>query len=95
MSGAYLGLVAVGPVIMAVVVAVVYLSQRKAICPSCSHRALRRVQFIRATVVVDGRRVPDSWSFLLCESCGARYKQHLGAALTVPSEAEWNQYCSK
>jgi hypothetical protein len=95
MSGASIALIAVGPGIAAFVVAAAYLSQRNAVCPSCSNRALRRVQFIRATVMVNGKRAPDSWSFFACDSCGARLKQHTGREYTVASEAEWNQYCTK
>jgi hypothetical protein len=65
-----------------------------AMCPSCSNRTLRRVQFIRATVLRDGQRAPDSWSYFLCSSCGVRLKQHLGAAFTTPTEEEWAQHCS-
>jgi ribosomal protein L37AE/L43A len=95
MSGTFMALVAVGPAIAAMVVAVALLSQRKTVCPSCSHRSLRRVQLIRATVVVNERNVPDSWTYFECDSCAARFKQHADREYTVPSEAEWIRYCSK
>lgn len=69
------------------------LAKHRGICPSCHRRALRCVQWIRATIVVNGQRAPDSWSFFLCESCGARWKRHLGRGLESPSEDEWVQYC--
>ena len=71
------------------------LSGRRRVCPSCGRRSLRCVQWIRATVLIDGRRAPDSWIYFLCESCGARLKRHLDRDFEVPSEAEWAQYCSQ
>ncbi|MFA6543883.1 MAG: hypothetical protein WCS99_05635 [Limisphaerales bacterium] len=70
------------------------LTRQRRVCPTCGRRALRRVQWILATVIIDGHRAPDSWTYFLCESCGARFKQHLGRDLEIPTEAEWTQDCS-
>ena len=69
------------------------LGQKQSICPNCNCQSLRCVQWIRATVMIDGQRAPASWCYFLCESCGARYKQHLKGDFEIPSEAEWTQYC--
>lgn len=44
------------------------------VCPGCGQRALVMVNFIRATVIVDGKTAPDSWSCHVCESCGSRWR---------------------
>ena len=69
-------------------------SRRRWICPTCKSRALRCVQWIHATVMIDGRRAPDSWSYFSCDSCGAHFKQHLGRDFVTPSAEEWIQYCA-
>lgn len=69
------------------------VSRRRETCLACSRRALRCVQWIRATVLIEGRRAPDSWSYYLCESCGAHYKLHRGSWSLAPDE-EWAQHCS-
>jgi hypothetical protein len=56
-------------------------------CPACGRRGLTCVNWIRATVLVKGRRVPDSWSYFVCERCGAAHKLHHGKWGCVP-EAE-------
>jgi hypothetical protein len=70
------------------------LVRQREVCPSCGEQTLRLVQFIRATVIIDGRRAPDAWRYLLCESCGSRYKQHIGREMEVPFDEEWEHYCS-
>jgi hypothetical protein len=63
-------------------------------CPSCGQPALRSVQWIRATVLVDGKRAPASWLYFVCESCSGRFRRDIrGGAFTVPSEQEWQTYC--
>lgn len=59
-------------------------------CPRCGERQLRMVNFIRATVMVNGHRAPDSWSFYNCEACSARLKLHSGQ-WSDASEAEWQR----
>lgn len=66
----------------------------EAVCPSCSKPALQQVQFIRATIIRDGRRAPDSWSYFWCSACEARFKQRPGGGFTQPTSEEWSQYCS-
>jgi hypothetical protein len=47
-------------------------------CPACGQRGLKCVNWIRATVLVNGRRAPDSESYYVCEQCGAAHKLHRG-----------------
>lgn len=68
-----------------------WLSHRRKRCPTCSKQSLKNVQFIRATNLVNGARAPDSWSYLECESCKARFKEHHGE-LVASSEEEWNTF---
>jgi hypothetical protein len=63
------------------------------VCPECGLDSLRCVQWILATVLIDGKRAPDSWSYFLCESCGARFKQHLGKDFTKATDTEWAEDC--
>ena len=53
-------------------------------CPACGQPGLKCVNFIMATVLVDGRRTPDSWSYYVCERCGAAHKLHRGDWESVP-----------
>ena len=55
-------------------------------CPKCSMRGLKSVNFIRATIVINGKRAPDSWSYYVCERCGAAFKLHHGRWLDVPED---------
>jgi uncharacterized protein (DUF1684 family) len=71
------------------------VSLRRALCPSCGQRSLHCIQWIRATVIIDGRRAPDSWGYFVCESCGGKFKRNIHKAFTIPSEAEWAQNCSR
>lgn len=43
-------------------------------CRGCGKRQLASHQFIRATAVREGRRLPDAWSYYRCGSCGKRWK---------------------
>jgi hypothetical protein len=63
-------------------------------CPACGMKAMRSAGFIRATILIDGKRAPDHWSYYLCEACGARFKDHRGAYST-PTDAEWEKETSK
>ena len=45
-------------------------------CPACGTRGLKCVNFIMATVLVDGKRAPDSWSYYRCDKCGKPFKLH-------------------
>lgn len=63
-------------------------------CPECGAQALRWVTFLRATVLVDGRRAPDSWSLHECEACGVRLKDHRGT-WEVPSESDGRHFEAK
>jgi hypothetical protein len=59
-------------------------------CPECGHRGMMCLNFIRATVVIDGRRAPDSWAYYACEMCGARMKLHRGVWGPIPDdELHW------
>jgi hypothetical protein len=61
------------------------ISRRREHCPACGQRRLRWVQLIRRG------RARESWSYFLCESCGARYKQRVGGEFEIPSEADLAQ----
>ncbi|QIF05275.1 hypothetical protein [Roseimicrobium sp. ORNL1] len=71
------------------------LGRQRRACPACAQKEVRCVQWIRATVLIDGRRAPDSWCYYLCDACGARFKQHLGKDYEVPSDEEWEAQCSE
>ena len=61
--------------LLAVVITMRYYRRR---CPSCGQRGLKFTGFVKATARIEGRRAPDSWSYYVCERCGARYKLHHG-----------------
>jgi hypothetical protein len=65
------------------------------LCPACSTASLRLMEFIRATIVVDGRRAPEAWAYFQCDECSARFKQYLGGELTTPSDEEWDKFCKR
>lgn len=44
-----------------------------------------------ATIIVDGKRAPDSWAYYCCERCGARFKKH-GERFEPADAEEWKQY---
>src|SRR4051794_3158692 len=56
----------------------VVAARRPRECPLCGRRELRCVNFIKATVVSNSRRAPDSWSYHACRACGAEFKFHRG-----------------
>lgn len=58
----------------ALLVLAVMAVRRPRRCPKCGRRALWCVNFIRATILVDGRRAPASWSYHLCRACGVALK---------------------
>jgi hypothetical protein len=47
-------------------------------CLACGKRGLKCANAFLATVKIDGRRAPDSWSYYICERCGAAFKLHQG-----------------
>lgn len=57
-------------------------------CPQCQEHGLVSINWIRATILVDGQRAPDSWSYYSCERCNAHLKLHRGAWSEVNNE-EW------
>ena len=64
-------------------------SIRERTCRSCGERALKQVNWIRATVLIDGRRAPDSWTCYCCQSCGARYRRKIsGEWILVPPDVQ-------
>ena len=62
-------------------------------CPTCNIRALHSVNFIKATILVNGRRAPDCWEYLLCTSCRKPFKLHHGKWEDVSAE-EFKQFFS-
>jgi hypothetical protein len=47
-------------------------------CPACEKWGLKCVTFIVATILVDGKRAPDSWGYYDCPNCGGKFKWHRG-----------------
>jgi hypothetical protein len=83
----YAGLVLVSPAILygvALTVSALVSAYHRRRCPACGQRALKCVNWIRATVRVDGRRAPDTWSYYICQRCGAAHKLHRGKWEGVP-----------
>jgi hypothetical protein len=75
-------------------VGVLFVSRRRVLCPACGNKSLRCVQWIRATELVEGKRVQNSVRYFLCKSCDARFKQSGDAAFTAASEDEWRRFCT-
>jgi transposase-like protein len=64
-------------------------------CPRCGRtRGMKVVNFIRATVMIDGRRAPDFWSYYACRKCGSQLKLHHGQWGDVP-EAEKHYFAPR
>jgi hypothetical protein len=85
----YATLLVLSPAILygvALVVAALVSAYYRRRCPACGERGLKCVNFIRATVVIDGRRAPDSWSYYVCELCGAGFKLHRGELSSVTAD---------
>lgn len=55
-------------------------------CFTCKQRGLTFVNWIRATVENNGKAVHDSWSYYLCEKCGAGFKLHHGTWIRVSKD---------
>ena len=55
-------------------------------CPTCHQRGMVSVNHVMATVVIDGRRAPDQWSYYRCEKCGVVLKLHRGEWKPVPDD---------
>jgi len=70
-------------ILVATLLVAVISARRPWLCPSCHRRELRCVNFVKATVITDGRRAPDSWSFHSCQACGAAFKLHRGRWLGI------------
>lgn len=63
-------------------------------CPKCEKRELTLVNWIRATVLINNQRAPDSWSYYLCERCNSRLKLHRDVWSDVNIE-EWTANCAE
>lgn len=79
---------------LAYLAALFAVSRHRKRCPACGSKTLRYVQYIRATVLIDGGRAPDSWTYFECETCRSRQKQHRGTFSVVDDE-EWQRYCQR
>jgi hypothetical protein len=55
-------------------------------CAACGRRSLKLTNGYRATILVDGRRAPDFWSYYCCEKCGAAFKRHRSEWSRIPPE---------
>ena len=47
-------------------------------CKECGQRGLKCVGGAKATIVVDGKRAPDSWLDYRCPKCDALFRKHRG-----------------
>ena len=70
----------------ALVAAALASTYYRRLCSACGRRGLKSVNFIRATVVVNGRRAPDFWSYYICELCGSGFKLHRGELSGVTAD---------
>ena len=66
-----------------------FLDWFRARCPTCNRPGIEVVQFLRATVVVDGKRGPAAWSYLSCPHCGGRFRQDVNGPCVVADEEDW------
>jgi hypothetical protein len=85
-------LLAVGMVcggMTAYVAAMMAVLRRRKVCPSCGKKRVTGTQHLRATVVVDGVRMPEGRSFYRCEACGAEFGQRDDGPL-IP-KARWDE----
>ena len=80
-------------IIYGVIAVFVYFYRDK--CPDCGKRTLKTVEFIKATVITDGERAPDSWAYYLCKNCGARYKKHHRGIWEDVTQSEWESFIEK
>jgi hypothetical protein len=64
----------------------VFAALHRGRCAACGQRGLKCVGATLATVVVNGRRAPDSWSYYACDKCGAAFKLHCDQWTRVPAE---------
>jgi hypothetical protein len=70
-----------------------FISRRRIVCPACGNKSLRCVQWIRMTVLVEGKKVPDNRKYFQCGSCDARFKQLPDANFIAAPEDEWRRHC--
>ncbi len=94
MSWLYAVLLVLSPAILygtALIVTVIVTTYYRRQCSECGKRGLKNVNFIMATIVVNGVRIPDSWSYYVCEQCPACFKLHRGALSRV-TLSEVQQY---
>jgi hypothetical protein len=61
-------------------------------CPACGRRGLKMAGGVKATILVNGKRAGDHWSYYVCQQCGAGFKWHRGN-LSLASEGEIRHYC--
>lgn len=79
---------------LAYLAALFAVSRHRKRCPACGLKTLRYVQCTRATVLIEGRRAPDSWTYFECETCCSHQKQHRGI-FSVVADDEWQRYCQR
>jgi hypothetical protein len=83
----YLTLIVLSPAILygiALIATAIATKYYRRPCLTCGERGLKCVNFIRATIIVNGRRAPDYWSYYVCEKCGAEFKLHHDEWKDVP-----------
>lgn len=49
------------------------------------------VQWIRATVLIEGQRAPASWTYYRCPTCGERYRRDLGGPMVEANDDDWRR----
>jgi hypothetical protein len=60
-------------------------------CPTCGKRGLRTAQFLRLTVVLDGKRAPAAWYYYRCPACGGRFRQENQDAIHAATDEDWRR----
>jgi hypothetical protein len=57
-------------------------------CPHCHANMLEVIHFLRATVVINGKRAPDSYFVYHCSNCKKPYQKSLRDEIFVELEDE-------
>lgn len=64
------------------------------LCPDCKTKSFINRNWIRATVLIEGKRAPASWEYYECLECGKKWKLPLNGSFEHPGDEEWKQHCS-
>jgi hypothetical protein len=55
-------------------------------CPHCQQNALEVINVLKATVVINGKRAPDTYFVYHCSNCKKRYQKSLRDEIFVELE---------